>query len=186
MSKVNLTARAVEAAKAREKPYKLTDGEGLYLFVAATGTKSWRANYVDGAKQKTRTYGCWPDVTLAEARKAHRFARAEVRGQSAFAANSPTFGVVAAQEQTPAPVPLAESGHHLYRHFDGSGRLLYVGISLSAVARLADHRKESHWARRIARVTIEAYATRRSAMTAERIAVQREKPLHNIVHARNE
>lgn len=31
---MSLTVKAVEAAKPRERPYKLTDGGGLYLFVA--------------------------------------------------------------------------------------------------------------------------------------------------------
>lgn len=40
---MSLTVKAVEAAKPQERPYKLTDGGGLYLFVAPTGLKSWRA-----------------------------------------------------------------------------------------------------------------------------------------------
>src|SRR5690606_32969095 len=43
-----LTARQVESAKPKEKPYKLGDAGGLYLYVAPTGLKSWRANYQQG------------------------------------------------------------------------------------------------------------------------------------------
>ncbi|HEY9224031.1 MAG TPA: Arm DNA-binding domain-containing protein, partial [Variovorax sp.] len=57
-----MTARAVEAAKPREKGYKLADGHGLYLFVTPAGGKSWRANYMLAGKQKTRTYGRWPEM----------------------------------------------------------------------------------------------------------------------------
>lgn len=70
-----LTVKAVEAAKPKDKPYKLADGEGLYLYVAPTGGKSWRANYVEHGKQKTRTYGRYPAVSLADAREAHRNAK---------------------------------------------------------------------------------------------------------------
>jgi len=70
-----LTARVVEQAKPREKPYKLTDGGGLYLFVAPTGLKSWRANYAQHGKQLTRTYGRWPEMSLAQARAAHSQAK---------------------------------------------------------------------------------------------------------------
>ena len=35
---------AVKKAKHAEKPYKLTDGEGLHLLVKSTG-KYWRYNY---------------------------------------------------------------------------------------------------------------------------------------------
>ena len=40
-----ITARQVESAKPKEKPYKLWDAGGLYLYVAPTGLKSWRANH---------------------------------------------------------------------------------------------------------------------------------------------
>jgi len=70
--------------------------------------------------------------------------------------------------------------HHLYRHFDATGRLLYVGISLSAIARLAEHRREAHWFNDIRRVDIQVFDTLREAAMAERIAIRNEHPLHNI------
>jgi integrase len=70
-----LTVRSVEAAKPRDKAYKLTDGQGLYLFVSPAGAKSWRANFTAAGKQQTRTYGRYPEMGLAEARKAHQGAR---------------------------------------------------------------------------------------------------------------
>lgn len=66
-----LTAKAIEAAKPKDKPYKLTDGHGLYLHVMPTGLKAWRANYRVDGKQKTVTYGRWPRLSLSDARKAH-------------------------------------------------------------------------------------------------------------------
>ena len=84
-----LTARAVETAKPAEKPYKLADGAGLYLFVSPAGSKSWRANYTVAGKQRTRTYGRWPAMSLADARRAHQEAR---QGPApAEVAPSPTF-----------------------------------------------------------------------------------------------
>ncbi len=74
---MGLTARAVEQAKPRERAYKLADGGGLYLFVAPTGLKSWRANYQHLGKQRTRTYGRWPAMSLSQARQAHQGAKAE-------------------------------------------------------------------------------------------------------------
>lgn len=90
---MTLTARQVEAAKPREKAYKLADTEGLYLFVSPAGGKSWRANYTVGGKQKTRTYGQWPAVSLAEARERHRAARKAPAAP--VAAPKPTFQQVA-------------------------------------------------------------------------------------------
>lgn len=72
----------------------------------------------------------------------------------------------------------------LYRHFDAVGQLLYVGISLSAVARLAGHKQTAHWFENIARVDIEWHPTREAALEAEVSAIQLEHPLHNVQHAR--
>jgi integrase len=72
-----LTVRAVESAKAREKPYKLADGQGLYLYVSTAGGRSWRANFTVAGKQQTRTYGRYPEMGLADARKAHAQAKEE-------------------------------------------------------------------------------------------------------------
>jgi len=67
----------------------------------------------------------------------------------------------------------------LYRHFDKSGSLLYVGISLDAVQRLSQHSANQPWAGDIASVTIEKFVTRQDAITAERVAIQTECPKHN-------
>jgi len=67
----------------------------------------------------------------------------------------------------------------LYRHFDSDGRLLYVGISLSAVRRLGQHQQHAHWFGAIVRVDIEWHATRLLALEAEAYAIARENPLHN-------
>lgn len=75
---MTLTARAVDAAKPRAKPYKLADQDGLYLTVLPSGTKSWRANFTKAGKQQTRTYGRYPDMALVDARKAHYAARGDV------------------------------------------------------------------------------------------------------------
>ncbi len=86
-----LTVKAVEAAKPREKGYKIADGQGLYLFVSPVGGKSWRANFAAAGKQQTRTYGRWPAMSLPEARKAHQAAREAPREAEA----APTFREVA-------------------------------------------------------------------------------------------
>lgn len=70
----------------------------------------------------------------------------------------------------------------LYRHFDSNGELLYVGISLSALHRLGQHKDHSDWYQSIANVTLEHFETREEALEAEREAILRERPLHNIHH----
>ena len=70
----------------------------------------------------------------------------------------------------------------LYRHFNEEGELLYVGISLSAIQRLGQHKEHSDWYQSIASVTLEHFETREEALKAEREAIFRERPLHNIHH----
>jgi len=62
-----LNVKQLMSAKGRDTPYKLTDTDGLHLFVAPTGLRSWRYNYSEGGKQKTKTYGKFPELGLAEA-----------------------------------------------------------------------------------------------------------------------
>lgn len=42
---VPLTDPKSDAAKPREKDYKLFDGKGLYLLVKPSGVKTWRMKY---------------------------------------------------------------------------------------------------------------------------------------------
>lgn len=44
-------------ATIRAKDYKLTDGEGLYLFVRANGSKLWRFKYRYAGKEKLLSFG---------------------------------------------------------------------------------------------------------------------------------
>ncbi|HCR60874.1 MAG TPA: integrase [Serratia liquefaciens] len=65
---MKLTARQVDTAKPKEKPYKLSDGGGLYLEVATTGSRYWRLKYRYAGKEKRLAFGVYPEVSLAEAR----------------------------------------------------------------------------------------------------------------------
>lgn len=69
----------------------------------------------------------------------------------------------------------------LYRHFDSSGRLLYVGISLNSIKRLQQHFANAEWFKDISRIEIEWHPTRIEAMAAEAIAIAKENPVFNIV-----
>lgn len=65
---MKLTARQISTAKPTEKPYKLSDGGGLYLLVNPNGSRYWRMKYRYAGKEKLLSIGVYPDVTLAEAR----------------------------------------------------------------------------------------------------------------------
>jgi len=74
-----LTDTKVRQAKPAERPYKLPDEKGLYLYITPNGFKSWRLKYRFGQKEKLLTFGPYPDVTLAGARDARDAARRELR-----------------------------------------------------------------------------------------------------------
>ena len=48
----NLTVKQIELAKAKEKPYKLMDGDGLQLRIATDGAKSWLVRYMFDGKER--------------------------------------------------------------------------------------------------------------------------------------
>ncbi len=63
-----LTQLAITAAKQKDKPYKLSDGSGLYLLIESSGSKLWRFRYRFDGKEKMLSLGAYPDVSLAVAR----------------------------------------------------------------------------------------------------------------------
>lgn len=73
-----LSIRQIENSKPREKPYKLFDKEGLYLWVSPTA-KAWRYKYRIAGKEKTLSLGEFPALGLAEAREQHGAARKLVK-----------------------------------------------------------------------------------------------------------
>jgi len=74
-----LTVVEVRNAKPGEKPYKMGDEKGLYLFITPTGAKSWRLKYRFGGKEKVLTFGQFPEVPLSEARDRRDAARTTLR-----------------------------------------------------------------------------------------------------------
>ncbi len=63
-----LVDTAIRNAKPKERPYKLTDGQGLYLLVSETG-KYFRFDYRFNGKRKTLALGVYPAVSLSMARE---------------------------------------------------------------------------------------------------------------------
>src|SRR5688572_32532214 len=77
MARHLLSDLRVRNAQPKDKPYRLADGEGLFLFVAPSGAKSWQFRYKLGEKQQTATLGKLSRVSLAQARKAADKSRAQ-------------------------------------------------------------------------------------------------------------
>lgn len=70
-----LTQLKITSAKAKAKPYNLSDGHGLVLAVQASGSKLWRFRYRFAGRQKTLHIGPWPATSLADTREKCREAR---------------------------------------------------------------------------------------------------------------
>lgn len=62
----------------RDRPYKVADGNGLYVLVSPTGLRAWRWKYRFAGREKVLPLGSYPDVTLAQARSARDEARKKV------------------------------------------------------------------------------------------------------------
>ena len=103
-----LTDKTLQALKPRDKNYKVADGHGLVVEVTKTGTLSFRYRYRFLGKMKVLVLGRYPDMKLADARRAAAEARDLLDGgkdpgavkqqakQQTKAGNANTFGAVCA------------------------------------------------------------------------------------------
>ena len=64
--------------KPKEKPYKVSDFEGLFVLVKVSGAKSWRFKYCIDGKEKLLVIGDYPAVSLAQAREARDLAKSQL------------------------------------------------------------------------------------------------------------
>jgi integrase len=72
---MKLTDTQIKRIKPNPKPYKVSDGGGLFLWVTPSGGKIWRWTYRHEGRAKLMTFGKYPDVPLALARERHAEAR---------------------------------------------------------------------------------------------------------------
>jgi len=108
MAKHLLTDRQIQNARPKAKPYRLADGDGLYLYVPLSDASSWQFRYRLGDKPQTATLGRLDRITLGQARaKAqevrtlvadghHVTAVRRVERAKRAAARTATFGALAA------------------------------------------------------------------------------------------
>lgn len=64
-----LTDIQIKNLKYSDKPMKIADGGGLYLYLSASGKKLWRLGYYFERKAKVLSFGEYPVVTLQKARE---------------------------------------------------------------------------------------------------------------------
>jgi integrase len=61
-----------------DRPYKVADGNGLYVLVAPSGLRAWRWKFRFAGREKVLPLGSYPEVSLAQARSARDEARKKV------------------------------------------------------------------------------------------------------------
>jgi len=64
----SLTDSRIRSARPAEKPKKLFDGGGLFLFITPVGGKLWRLKYRFQDKEKLLSLGAYPHISLKDAR----------------------------------------------------------------------------------------------------------------------
>lgn len=67
--KGKLTETILRKLQPKEKPYKIVDGSGLFIWVTPKGSKLWRLDYRFNGKRKTLALGRYPGISLSEARE---------------------------------------------------------------------------------------------------------------------
>jgi predicted GIY-YIG superfamily endonuclease len=74
----------------------------------------------------------------------------------------------------------ARQPHYVYRCYDSTDRLIYVGCTVNPVSRLREHRKNTWWAGQIARTRLIVFPDRTHALAKEREAIATEQPRWNV------
>lgn len=73
-----LTDTEIKKAKAKDKEYKLSDGQGLYLVVKVNNSKFFRFDFTYNGKRKSMSFGVYPETSLKEARDKREKAREQL------------------------------------------------------------------------------------------------------------
>ncbi|MGX9352823.1 tyrosine-type recombinase/integrase [Shimia sp. W99] len=71
----NLTDAKIRNLKPKDKNYKVSDFDGLYILVSKSGSKLWRFKYRIRGKEKLLAFGRYPEVGLKYARELRDTAR---------------------------------------------------------------------------------------------------------------
>jgi integrase len=72
---MGLTDSKLRSLKLPERPKRIFDGDGLYIELRPNGGKWWRFKYRFDGKEKSLSFGTYPEVPLALARARHAEAR---------------------------------------------------------------------------------------------------------------
>jgi hypothetical protein len=167
----------------RKRPYWITISPGTGLgYRRNNGAGTWSVRGANGrGSSRVRVFAVADDVENANGRDTLDFWSAQDRAR---AIRREEADHSLALEERIAGKALAfleqnhEPGCYLYRLYHPSSDLLYVGISLHALARQVKHAGKS-WYASVYKILVEPFATREEALTAEEFAIQTEFPKFN-------
>jgi integrase len=105
-----LTDEIICAALPYEKPYKLFDGGGLYIFITPKGSRVWRLKYRYRKAEKVLCLGPYPKVGLAKARRERAAAKAYLKAKKD---PGPLFKLRRDRPSTPTFEAIARDWHEV-------------------------------------------------------------------------
>lgn len=74
--------------------------------------------------------------------------------------------------------------HDVYKAYDTSGALLYVGISVNVFTRLREHKYYARWYRAAHRIEVTQYTNRLAARIEEARCIDEDSPMFNVTKER--
>ena len=97
MAQHKLTDIAVRMLKPKSSSFQVSDGGGLYLKIYPNGAKSWLLRKYSDGKQTNLMLGTYPDMSLAQARKAAAKELDKIKLKQEQATASSTIGEIIAE-----------------------------------------------------------------------------------------
>src|SRR5664279_3422874 len=76
---MTLTDTVIDTVKPTTKPFKLQDGEGMYLLIMPNGSKYFRLDYRLNGKRQTLALGVYPETSLDTARANRDNAKKQIK-----------------------------------------------------------------------------------------------------------
>lgn len=102
----------------------------------------------------------------------------------AYLNHTKNFAILSTNLTIILPSDKLTSMFYLYRCFDASGDLLYIGRSKNWSSRWLSHRSISHWSRQVTRIEIKRFDSLTESIEAETEAIKNERPRFNVLHNR--
>lgn len=117
-----LSDTAIRNAKPTEKPYKMPDEKGMYLFVHPNGGKYFRLDYRFEGKRKTLALGVYPGTSLKQARDKRDTAKKQINdgidpGYTRKQEKSEKAATIDRKKRLDAGLPIVNSFEHVAREW---------------------------------------------------------------------